>query len=65
MMIKPLTSEENIMEFNENRAKRPFVVFIWLWEAIKSGYRIHRTRRILQKMSDEQLKDVGLTRHDI
>lgn len=53
------------MEFNENRAKRPFVVFIWLWEALKSGYRIHRTCRILQRMSDEQLKDVGLTRHDI
>lgn len=53
------------MEFNANRAKRPFVVFIWLWKAIKNAYRIHRTRRILQRMSDEQLKDVGLTRHDI
>jgi len=64
MMIKPLTSEENIMEFNENRSKRPFIVFIWLWEALKKGYRLHRTRRILQGMSDEQLKDVGLSRHD-
>lgn len=64
MMIKPLTSEEIIMEFYENRAKRPFVVFVWLWQALKRSYRLHRTRRVLQAMSDEQLKDMGLSRND-
>ncbi|ELQ3995160.1 DUF1127 domain-containing protein [Enterobacter bugandensis] len=53
------------MEFNENRSKRPFVVFVWIGKTIRNWYRINRTRRILSQMSDEQLKDVGLSRNDI
>ncbi|MCT9844868.1 DUF1127 domain-containing protein [Leclercia adecarboxylata ATCC 23216 = NBRC 102595] len=53
------------MEFYENRAKRPFAVFIWIGRAMKKWYRINRTRRILHGMSDEQLKDVGLSRFDV
>ncbi|MCX5575096.1 DUF1127 domain-containing protein [Enterobacter sp. E-TC7] len=53
------------MEFYENRSKRPFVVFVWIGKTIRSWYRINRTRRILSQMSDEQLKDVGLSRNDI
>ncbi len=53
------------MEFYENRAKRPFAVFIWMGRAVKRSYRINRTRRILRQMSDEQLKDVGLSRFDM
>ncbi|MFO3904303.1 DUF1127 domain-containing protein [Enterobacter hormaechei] len=53
------------MEFYENRAKRPFAVFIWMGRAVKKWYRINRTRRILSQMSDEQLKDVGLSRCDV
>jgi len=49
------------MEFNENRARRPFALFIW----VMKWYRINRTRRILNGMSDEQLKDVGLSRFDV
>jgi len=32
---------------------------------VKRWYRINRTRRILRQMSDEQLKDVGLSRFDM
>ncbi|MDY0921269.1 DUF1127 domain-containing protein [Leclercia sp. CFBP8987] len=53
------------MEFYENRAKRPFAVFIWIGRAVKKWYRINRTRRILHGMSVEQLKDVGLSRFDV
>ncbi|MDC7314268.1 DUF1127 domain-containing protein [Enterobacter ludwigii] len=53
------------MEFYENRSKRPFVVFVWIGKTLRNWYRIHRTRRILSKMSDEQLKDVGLSRNDV
>ncbi|HBW40301.1 MAG TPA: DUF1127 domain-containing protein [Leclercia adecarboxylata] len=53
------------MEFYENRAKRPFAVFIWMGRAVKRWYCINRTRRILRQMSDEQLKDVGLSRFDM
>ncbi|MCU6665625.1 MAG: DUF1127 domain-containing protein [Silvania sp.] len=53
------------MEFNENRARRPFALFIWTGRAVKKWYRINRTRRILSRMSDEQLKDVGLSRFDV
>ncbi|MDU1027444.1 MAG: DUF1127 domain-containing protein, partial [Leclercia adecarboxylata] len=31
----------------------------------KKWYRVNRTRRILSQMSDEQLKDVGLSRFDM
>ena len=53
------------MEFYENRSKRPFVVFVWIWKTVRQWYLINRTRRILSQMSDEQLRDVGLSRHDV
>lgn len=53
------------MEFYENRSKRPFIVFVWIGKTLRNWYRIHRTRRMLIKMSDEQLKDVGLSRYDV
>lgn len=53
------------MEFHENRSKRPFIAFVWMWKMVKNWYRVNRTRRILSRMSDEQLKDVGLSRFDV
>lgn len=52
------------MEFHENRARQPFIGFVLLVRFIKmvaSG----QTRRVLQQMSDEQLKDIGLRRDQI
>ena len=53
------------MEFYENRARRPFAIFIWTGKMIARWYRINRTRRILSKLSDEHLKDIGLSRLDV
>ncbi|EMP2054140.1 DUF1127 domain-containing protein [Enterobacter kobei] len=53
------------MEFFENRSKRPFIAFVWIAKTLRNWYSINRTRRILSQMSDEQLKDVGLSRNDI
>ncbi|MBL5922722.1 DUF1127 domain-containing protein [Lelliottia amnigena] len=52
------------MEFNENRSARPFIGFVLIWRAFKRWRHREQTRRILQAMSDEQLRDVGLTRYD-
>lgn len=53
------------MEFYENRAKRPFIGFVLLWRAIKRWHLRLQTQRILQGMSDERLRDVGLRREDV
>ena len=53
------------MEFYENRSKRRYIVFVWIAKTTRNWYRINRTRRLLSRMSDEQLKDVGLSRNDV
>ncbi|BBR60732.1 DUF1127 domain-containing protein [Klebsiella sp. WP7-S18-CRE-02] len=53
------------MEFHENRAKQPFIGFVQLWRFMKKGWQVRQTRRVLQRMSDEQLKDVGLRRDEV
>ncbi|MBJ3814262.1 DUF1127 domain-containing protein [Shimwellia pseudoproteus] len=52
------------MEFHENRARRPFIGFVLLWKFWKAWYRQHQSRKALDRMSDSQLKDVGLNRDD-
>lgn len=64
-MITLRHPEESIMEFHENRAKRPFAIFIWMGKVLVRWYRINRTRRILSELSDEDLKDIGLSRYDL
>lgn len=60
-----------MMEFHENRAAKPFS-----WGLIKAIFIIpYRhwqrqrmracTRKILSQLSDAQLKDIGLTCHDV
>ncbi|HAT3649519.1 DUF1127 domain-containing protein [Raoultella ornithinolytica] len=53
------------MEFHENRAKQPFIGFALLGRMIRKWWLRQQTRRILQRMSDEQLKDVGLRRDQL
>lgn len=53
------------MEFYENRARRPFAIIIWTGKMIARWYRIKRTRKILSQLSDEHLKDIGLSRYDL
>lgn len=53
------------MEFHENRARQPFIGFVLLARFVKKWWLQEQTRRALQKMSDEQLKDIGLRRDQI
>ena len=53
------------MEFHENRARQPFIGFVFLARVIKKWWLQGQTRRVLQQMSDEQLKDIGLRRDQI
>ena len=53
------------MEFYENRAKRPFFVFVLIWRAWKKWYALRQTRRLLRRLSDDELRDIGLNRSDI
>lgn len=53
------------MEFHENKAKTPFIGFVQLWQAVRRWGRQMQTRRVLQQMSDERLRDIGLRREDV
>ncbi len=53
------------MEFYENRARRPFIGFVLLWRWMKKVWLRHQTARILSRLSDHQLRDIGLRRSDI
>ncbi len=52
------------MEFHENKAKTPFIRLVQLWQAVRRWRRQMQTRRVLQQMSDERLRDIGLRGND-
>ncbi|EFI4020291.1 TPA: DUF1127 domain-containing protein [Escherichia coli] len=53
------------MEFHENRAKASFIGLVQLWQAVRRWRRQMQARRVLQQMSDERLRDIGLRREDV
>ncbi|PLR22935.1 MULTISPECIES: DUF1127 domain-containing protein [Pantoea] len=58
------------MEFDQNRAAKPFDVtlldiFRGVVHMVKHWKARRETHRILSKLSDNQLRDIGLTREDI
>lgn len=58
------------MGYEENCAAKPFSVTPWqLLRAAGKGFRQflerRRTRLMLSRLSDDQLKDIGLSRSDI
>ncbi len=58
------------MEFDQNRAAKPFdVTLLDIFRGARSAVRNWRnrreTRKILSHLSDAQLRDIGLTRHDV
>ena len=69
MASKALTiqkaGEEICNKFHENRAKAPFIGLVQLWQAVRRWRRQMQTRRVLQQMSDERLRDIGLRREDV
>ncbi|EKY3196637.1 DUF1127 domain-containing protein [Cronobacter turicensis] len=52
------------MEFHENRPRRPFIGFILIWHAWKAWRLRAQTRKVLSRMNEAQLRDVGLRRDD-
>jgi uncharacterized protein YjiS (DUF1127 family) len=58
------------MEFDQNRAAKPFDVtlldiFRSAGRMVKNWQARRQTRRILSHLSDNQLRDIGLTREDV
>ncbi|KEA52057.1 MULTISPECIES: DUF1127 domain-containing protein [Mangrovibacter] len=53
------------MEFYENRSRAPFKGFVLIWHAWKHWRARRKTQRVLQHLSNEQLKDIGLSRSDV
>ncbi|MCV5421140.1 DUF1127 domain-containing protein, partial [Escherichia coli] len=39
--------------------------FVQLWQAVRRWRRQMQARRVLQQMSDERLRDIGLRREDV
>lgn len=60
-----------MMEFNENRAGKPFkqspfrLMFILPYRLWKTWLLRKQTRKILSALSDAQLRDIGLTCEDV
>lgn len=57
------------MGYDENRAAKPFKgtpyqLVRYLWRSYKRWQLRRETRVILSKLSDSQLKDIGLGRND-
>ncbi|WP_337014288.1 DUF1127 domain-containing protein [Pantoea sp. AS142] len=57
------------MGYDENRAAKPFSgtpyhIVIKLWRSYKRWQLRRETRVILSKLSDSQLKDIGIGRND-
>jgi uncharacterized protein YjiS (DUF1127 family) len=62
-------TEGTIMGYDENRAAKPFTgtpyqLVRYLWRSYKRWQLRRETRVILSKLSDSQLKDIGLGRND-
>jgi uncharacterized protein YjiS (DUF1127 family) len=62
-------TEGIIMGYDENRAAKPFTgtpyqLVRYLWRSYKRWQLRRETRVILSKLSDSQLKDIGLGRND-
>ncbi|CFY94249.1 putative cytoplasmic protein [Salmonella enterica subsp. enterica serovar Typhi] len=53
------------MEFYENRPRQPFIGYVQLRRALKRWWLRKRACQALRRMSDEQLKDIGLERKDV
>ena len=53
------------MEFHENQSKRPVLLFTHTWNWLVKKWQRRQTRKVLHRLSDEQLKDLGLKRSDL
>ncbi|EFN1894662.1 DUF1127 domain-containing protein [Escherichia coli] len=64
--MKPLKDEEAADGISRKQSqKTPFIRLVQLWQAVRLWRRQMQTRRGLQQMSDERLRDIGLRREDV
>ncbi|WMY74477.1 DUF1127 domain-containing protein [Buttiauxella selenatireducens] len=53
------------MGFEENRSHKPFYGFVMIYRYFRQRWLQHQTARVLQGLSKEQLRDIGLTTDDL
>ncbi|HKN02671.1 MAG TPA: DUF1127 domain-containing protein [Buttiauxella sp.] len=53
------------MGFEENRPHKPFYGFVIIYHYFRQRWLQHQTARVLQGLSKEQLRDIGLTTDDL
>ncbi|MBS0848207.1 DUF1127 domain-containing protein [Citrobacter sp. JGM124] len=53
------------MEFHENQARKPFSGLVMLYHYFRRKAVNRQTVRRLRELSPEQLRDIGLSKHDI
>lgn len=53
------------MEFNENQARRPVFSLKGLFQYFRRRSLNRQTARRLRELSPDQLKDIGLSKHDL
>ncbi|WP_299998704.1 DUF1127 domain-containing protein [uncultured Cedecea sp.] len=53
------------MEFNENQARRPVFSLGAVYRYFRRKSLNRKTVRMLRELSPEQLKDIGLSKHDL
>lgn len=53
------------MEFNENQARRPVFNLKGIFRYFRRKLLNRKTIRQLRKLSPEQLKDMGISKHDL
>lgn len=63
--MKPLKDEEAADGISRKQSKTPFIRLVQLWQAVRRWRRQMQARRVLQQMSDERLRDIGLRREDV
>lgn len=53
------------MEFNENQARKPFLSLREIYRYFRQKSLNRQTVRQLRELSPDQLKDIGLSKHDL
>ncbi|MCT4703343.1 DUF1127 domain-containing protein [Enterobacteriaceae bacterium H20N1] len=53
------------MGFDENRSRKPFYGFVMVYQYFRQKWLQRQTARTLQRLSKEQLRDIGLTQDDL
>ncbi len=53
------------MGYEENRPHKPFYGFVMIYQFFRQQWVLRQNARVLQRLSKEQLRDIGLTQDDL